>query len=87
MERLESLCLEITNFMTARQVEMTVENSEEKLQQEIEQLSSELSAKENLVETLKQLTSRWHRQLETLSQEQKQLQEVTLGGGGGGGHS
>lgn len=87
MERLESLCLEITNFMTARQVEMTVENSEEKLQQEIEQLSSELSAKENLVETLKQLTSRWHRQLETLSQEQKQLQEVTLVGGGGGGHS
>jgi hypothetical protein len=36
VERLESLCLEITNFMTARQVEMTVENSEEKLQQAID---------------------------------------------------
>ena len=41
-------------------------------------MTSELSAKENLVETLKQLASRWQGELEALSQEQNQLQEVTL---------
>lgn len=46
------------------------------VKQEIEEMTSELSTKQNLIETLKQMVSRWQGELESLSREQDQLQDI-----------
>ncbi|XP_062522505.1 uncharacterized protein LOC134197236 [Corticium candelabrum] len=76
VQRLQSLSQEITNYMTSQQVAMTGADTNEKLQQEIEEMTTELATKKRLMKSLDEMVIWWQNELECLSREQNQLQDI-----------